>query len=83
MKICKIRIKDYQQFKDIELDFTHPKTGEPLDKICFIGSNGTGKSTLLNFILIFLDGIRRITILREGDPITGGNYKQFGIKFKQ
>jgi hypothetical protein len=34
MKIAKIRIKDFQQFKDIELDFTHPETGEPLDKIC-------------------------------------------------
>ena len=54
MKICKIRIKDFKQFKDIELDFTHPVTGEPLDKICFIGSNGTGKSTLLNFINDFL-----------------------------
>ena len=54
MKIAKIRIKGFQQFKDIELDFTHPKTGEPLDKICFIGSNGTGKSTILNFIHGFL-----------------------------
>lgn len=50
MKICKIYIKDFQQFKDIELDFTHPETGEPLDKICFIGRNGTGKSTILNLI---------------------------------
>lgn len=47
MKICKIIIKDFQQFKDFELDLTHPATGEPLDKVCFIGSNGTGKSTLL------------------------------------
>ena len=47
MKICKIIIKDFQQFKDFELDLTHPETGEPLDKVCFIGSNGTGKSTLL------------------------------------
>jgi predicted ATPase len=47
MKICKIIIKDFQQFKNFELDLTHPETGEPLDKVCFIGSNGTGKSTLL------------------------------------
>ncbi len=47
MKICKIIIKDFQQFKDFELDLTHPETGEPLDKVCFIGSNGTGKTTLL------------------------------------
>jgi predicted ATPase len=57
MKIAKIRIKDFQQFKDIELDFTHPETGEPLDKVCFIGSNGTGKSTLLGFILNFYNYI--------------------------
>ena len=52
MKICKIYIKDFEQFQDIELDFTNPETGEPLDKICFIGSNGTGKSKLLHIIKI-------------------------------
>nr|MBP7284499.1 AAA family ATPase [Leptospiraceae bacterium] len=46
MKICKVYIKGFQQFEDLELDFTNPKTGEPLDKICFIGRNGTGKSTI-------------------------------------
>src|ERR1700722_319200 len=50
IKICKIIIKGYDQFKDIELDFTDPKTGEPLEKICFIGRNGTGKSKLLKVI---------------------------------
>lgn len=54
MKICKIIIKDYQQFQDFELDLTYPegheKAGEPLEKVCLIGSNGTGKSTLLDFI---------------------------------
>lgn len=47
MKILKLIIKDYQQFKHLELDLTHPETGEPLDKICFIGRNATGKSTIL------------------------------------
>jgi predicted ATP-dependent endonuclease of OLD family len=54
MKICKIIIKDYQQFQDFELDLTYPegheKAGEPLEKVCLIGSNGTGKSTLLGVI---------------------------------
>ncbi|MGG9963767.1 AAA family ATPase [Ferruginibacter sp. SUN106] len=50
MKICKIYIKNFEQFQDVELDFTNPETGEPLDKICFIGSNGTGKSKLLRMI---------------------------------
>lgn len=50
MKICKIIIKDFHQFKDFELDLTNPETGEPLEKVCFIGSNGTGKTKLLNTI---------------------------------
>jgi len=50
MKILKLIIKDYQQFKHLELDFTHPETGEPLDKICFIGRNATGKSTILELL---------------------------------
>jgi predicted ATP-dependent endonuclease of OLD family len=56
MKICKIYIKNFEQFQDIELDFTNPETVEPLDKICFIGSNGTGKSKLLHIIkVLFLE----------------------------
>lgn len=50
MKICKIIIKDFHQFKDFELDLTHPETGEPLEKVCFIGSNGTGKTKLLDLL---------------------------------
>ncbi|MCF8371774.1 MAG: ATP-binding protein [Bacteroidales bacterium] len=50
MKICSIHIKGFQQFNDTFLDFTNPETGEPAEKICFIGKNGTGKSTLLNLI---------------------------------
>ncbi len=61
MKICKIYIKGYQQFQDVILDFTHPETGEPLDKICLIGSNGTGKTTLLRLFDDLLD------VLKYGD----------------
>ena len=56
MKICSILIKGFQQFQDTFLDFTHPETGEPLDKICLIGKNGTGKSTVLNIISLALAG---------------------------
>lgn len=75
MKICKVVIENYQQFKHLELDFTHPETGEPLDKICFIGSNGTGKSTLLDLLLH-----RTVSGYMEGGPICSfefvhqGNY---------
>ncbi len=54
MKITKICLKDFHQFNNIEIDLTypkgHPKADEPLDKVCFIGQSGTGKTTLLNII---------------------------------
>jgi len=54
MKISKIEIKDYNQFKNFTIDLTYPKghvkEGMPLDKVCFIGQSGTGKTTLLNLI---------------------------------
>ena len=54
MKISKIKIKDFYQFKNLELDLTypkgHPKAGKPLDKVCIIGQSGTGKTTLLKLI---------------------------------
>lgn len=48
MKIAWIRIKGFQQFEDTFLDFRHPDTGKALSKVCLIGRNGTGKSTILN-----------------------------------
>ncbi len=55
MKIHNIHIKDFHQFKDFHLDLTYPKghekEGLPLEKVCFIGQSGTGKTTLLNNIL--------------------------------
>lgn len=54
MKITGIDIGEYRQFKNITFDFTypadHPKAGQPLDKVCFIGQSGTGKTTLLNIV---------------------------------
>lgn len=54
MKITRIILKDFHQFKDIEIDLTYPlghkKAGEPLDKVCIIGQSGTGKTTLLKII---------------------------------
>lgn len=57
MKITGIKIDDYRQFNDIEFDFTYPedhaKAGQPLEKVCFIGQSGTGKTTLLNILWNF------------------------------
>lgn len=54
MKITGIDIGEYRQFKNINFDFTYPpdhaKAGQPLDKVCFIGQSGTGKSTILGVI---------------------------------
>jgi ABC-type lipoprotein export system ATPase subunit len=52
MKISQLNIKDYNQFKNLRLDLTYPKghkkEGQALDKICFLGQSGTGKTSLLN-----------------------------------
>jgi predicted ATP-dependent endonuclease of OLD family len=64
MKICKVYIKGFQQFEDLELDFTNPKTGEPLDKICFIGRNGTGKSTILQILYQIINKIGPSSFIR-------------------
>lgn len=58
MKITHIEIAKHLQFKDFELDLTYPKghptkPGQPLDKVCIIGQNGTGKTTLLNLLYAF------------------------------
>jgi len=58
MKISQITLNNYLNFKSkLKIDLTypkgHPKVGKPLDKICFIGQSGTGKTTLLNLIKYF------------------------------
>lgn len=71
MKITEIRIKDYRQFRNFKLDLTDPTTGEPLEKVCLIGSNGTGKSSLLVILSDFL----RQSELGDWDN-EGGDWKQ-------
>ena len=58
MKVKELYIKNYHQFEDFKLDLTYPegheKAGLPLDKVCFIGQSGTGKTSLLEFIQRFI-----------------------------
>jgi predicted ATP-dependent endonuclease of OLD family len=59
MKVKELYIKDYHQFEDFRLDLTYPegheKAGQPLDKVCFIGQSGTGKTSLLEMISCFIE----------------------------
>jgi hypothetical protein len=50
LRIRTLKLKGIRQFRDVTLDFTDPKTGKPLDRICLIGGNGTGKSTILRML---------------------------------
>jgi len=64
MKISKITLTDYHQFKNLEINLAypkgHPKEGKPLDKICIIGQSGTGKTSLLRLINWFVSRNRSI-----------------------
>lgn len=76
MKINGIHINDFQQFNDFHLDLTYPKghekEGQPLDKVCFIGQSGTGKTTLLNIIKNLL--IENHEVKSEHITYPGPNY---------
>lgn len=48
--ITELHIKNYRQFRQLHLNFCDPATNAPLERICFIGPNGTGKSTLLGLL---------------------------------
>jgi predicted ATP-dependent endonuclease of OLD family len=64
MKIKRIELKGYNQFKDVRIDLTYPqgheKEGKPLDKVCIIGQSGTGKTSLLCLIKWFVSRDRNI-----------------------
>lgn len=73
MKINKIYLKGYNQFKDLEIDLTYPigheKEGQPLEKICFIGQSGTGKTSLLRLIKYFITYNRTVGMGVRLSPI--------------
>ncbi len=70
MKLEHIHIDNLYQFQNFDLDLTYPeghaKAGEPLDKICFIGQSGIGKTTLLRITYETIFGLVK------------GNWKHLG-----
>ncbi len=78
MKITGIDIGEYRQFKNIKFDFTypqgHPKAGQPLEKVCFIGQSGTGKTTLLNVIWEFIDSLNEQEANHDYNDPTSSDY---------
>lgn len=76
MPIFETSIGDFRQFQNLKLDFRDPATGKPLEKVCFIGSNGTGKSTLLRMMVYFAVPKSRTTqFFAEDDLVTVGQYQ--------
>lgn len=76
MKISKIEITDFHQFKDLTIDLTYPKghekEGRPLYKVCFIGQSGTGKTSLLELIPHFIFNYQTPLIRKCGkESVTG------------
>jgi hypothetical protein len=47
MPIHQTVIRDFRQFRDLTLDFSDPKTGKPLEKICLKTELGIDAITLL------------------------------------
>lgn len=67
MKIRKIHIENFKIFRDFDIDFTH--RGKPLNIVLLAGINGSGKSSLLEFIFDYSAG--RKTAYIAGNKIIG------------
>ena len=54
MKLRKLHIEDYKMFKDFDIDFLD-ENDEALPIVVLAGVNGSGKTTILEYIYNFLD----------------------------
>ncbi len=57
MKIRKLHLKNYKVFDDLELDFTDAD-GNTLNQVVLAGLNGTGKTTVLEFLRNMFGGYK-------------------------
>ena len=67
MHLSYLHIKNHPILKDLDLDFTNPKTNQPYDVVAFVGENGCGKTTLLNEIFKYKESEY---ILDKQEPYT-------------
>ena len=80
MRITAILLKDYRQFRSFYLPLVDPNTGEALTKVCLIGANATGKSTLLALIAQFLEhGVPNRAIVLGFQPPQNRPYTEFAV----
>lgn len=58
MKLAQLLVQSSGPFRDFQIDLTypegHPRAGQAMDRVCFIGPNGIGKSSLTRIITDYL-----------------------------
>jgi len=74
IKITKLIIQNHQQFQDFEIDFCNAN-GEPLDRICLIGKNGTGKTTILKLLRDFTALFNEHLTINKADFLKKYNFE--------
>lgn len=79
-KIRKLYLPKYQQFQRCVVDFTN-EDGRAADRICLIGRNGTGKSTILRLLDAILGARGGIDVLAVEVEHDGRNIFVPGIAF--
>jgi ABC-type lipoprotein export system ATPase subunit len=77
MKVKELYIKKYHQFEDFTLNLTYPDghkfAGQPLNKVCFIGQSGTGKTSLLELLKHFIENHNMGDIHRYDNSLSSPN----------
>ena len=83
-KLSRIYLKEINQFYKFEVDLTYPKghkkEGKPLDKVCLIGQNGTGKTSIIRIIKAFIEQNTKSKILEESKTSIELDYTDFSNK---
>jgi recombinational DNA repair ATPase RecF len=61
MKIKRIEIRDFRGIPSLELDFINPESNSTLETIVLAGPNGSGKTSILEAILLCLNCVDLLT----------------------